>query len=299
MVIEATPGTTTALQHFIPFIECSLGEIHEPIADNSAKGVRDSEGSASMEGKKHGEGSISVVLNATHSPYFFGLALGNISSTLVADVYVHTITKKEDSVPRTATIWRDRSVDQVAFPYAVVDSLELNFADDVASLVANVMSRYPIEGWTDTAVIETLELYTFKNAYIELTNGVTTSELKVKTFNLSIKNNAEMVYAPNDNDVDRIVSKNFEVSGSFTVLFESETQKDAYTDLTKQALAVTFEGSDTGKITITIPQFRLQSAPISTPIDDINEQTAEFVAEYDGSDTITVEITNAVDSYYT
>ena len=297
--IEATPGTTTTIDKFIPFTECSLIENHQPIADNSARGVRDSQGSGSVEGKKSGEGSISVVLNATHSPYFFGLVLGNIDSTdSITPLYQHTIERKADSQPRTATIWRDRSVDQVAFPYAVVNSLEMNFSDDVASLTAEVMSKSPIEGWTETPTVETLELYTFKNAYVELTNGGTTSELKVTEFNLSINNNADLIYAPNSNDVDRIVSKNFEVSGSFSVLFEDETQKDAYADLTKQALKVVFTGTETGKITIEIPQFRLQSAPIETPIDDVNNQTAEFIGEYDGTETIKVTIENEVASYY-
>lgn len=298
MSIEATPGTTLAIQHFIPYLENSLVEIHEPIADNQAKGVRDSQGGSSVEGKKRGEGNISVVLNATHSPYFFGLVMGNIESTESGDIYLHTISRKEDSEPRTATIWRDRVTDKVAFPYSVVNSLEMNFSDDVASLNASIMSRSPIDGWSETPTIESLELYTFKDAYVELTNDSTTSALKVRDFALTINNNSEVIYAPNSNDVDRIVNKNFEVSGSFTVLFEDETQKDAYQNLTKQALKVVFEGNDTGKITIEIPQFRLSSAPIDTPNDDIMTQTAEFVAEYDGTKSISVEIENEVDEYY-
>jgi len=296
--LEATPGETTSIDKFIPFIECSLIEVHEPIADNSARGVRDAQGSASIEGKKSGGGSISVILNASHSPYFFGLVLGSVDSTdSITPLYRHTITRKADSVPLTATIWRDRSVDDVAFPYACVNKLDLNFSDDVASLTAEMLSRHPIDGWVETPSIETLELYTFKDAYIELTNGATTSALKVREFSLSINNNMEAIYAPNSNDVDRFVSKNLDVSGSFTVLFEDETQKDAYADLTKQALSVVFEGSNTGKITIAIPQFRVQSAPVDTPIDDVNQQTVEFVAEFNGTKTIDVTIDNDVASY--
>jgi hypothetical protein len=296
--IEGTPGSTTALTHYIPYLENSLIEMHEPIADTSAKGVRESQGSASVEGKKHGEGNISVVLNAKHSPYFFGLVMGDIDSTTKGAIEEHTITRKVDSVPRTATIWRDRITDRAVFPYSAINTLELNFSDDVASLNANFLTRYQIAGWAETPNIETLELYTFKNAYIELTNNSTTSELKVRDLTLNINNNLEGIYAPNSNDVDRIVSKNFEVGGSFTVLFENTTQKEAYRDLTKQALKVVFEGDTTGKITITIPQFRLDNAPIETPNDDIMTQSAEFVAEYDGSKSIEVVVENDVEDYY-
>jgi hypothetical protein len=298
MAIEATSGTTTQVKHFIPYIENNLQGIHEVIADSQAKGVRESQGGSPVEGKKHGEGNISVVMNAKHSPHFFALALGNIESTdSITPLYRHTITRKADSQPRTATIWRDRVVDKVAFPYSAVDSLELNFADDVASLNASFMTRNPITGWTETPTIESLELYTFKNAYIELTNNSSTSELKVRDFTLNINNNLEMIYAPNSNDVDRIVSKNFEAGGSFTVLFEDETQKNAYQNLTKQALKVVFEGTTTGKITIEIPQFRLNSATINTPNNDVMTQDAEFIAEYNGNKSIDIVVDNDVEEY--
>lgn len=298
--LQASIGTTTEIDKFIPFTECSLGEVHEPIADNSAKGVRDSQSSNSVVGKKRAEGTVTVVLNAKHAPYFFGLALGSVDSTdSITPLYRHTITRKTGSEPLSATIWRDRSVDKVTFKDACVNKLDLNFSDDVAELKAEVMSKYPVAGTAETPSMETIELYTFKNAYVELTSpvGGSTSELKIRELSLSINNNIEAVYAPNSNDVDRFISKNFDVSGSMTVLFEDETQKDAWTDLTKQGVSIVFEGSTTGKITIAIPQFRVQSGTIDTPIDDVNSQTIEFIGEYDGTKTIDVTIDNDVASY--
>lgn len=297
--IETTPGSTTALTHFIPWLEFGLQENHEPIPDSQARGVRDSQGSGSVEGKKTGEGDLKVILDASYSPYLFGLALGDIDSIASDDVYVHTITRKTDSVPRTATIWKDRMIDEVVFTYSAVNTLNLTFSDDVAELTASVISKYPVSGWTETPSITTTELYTFKNAYIELTDvDSATSELKVTNFSLDINNNLEAVFSPGDNVVERIVSKNFEVNGSLTVLFENTTQISAYNNLDKQALSIVFEGDDTGKITINIPQFRLQSAPVQSPLDDIMSQEAEFVAEYDGSKTISIEVENEVENYY-
>ena len=299
--LQASVGTTTAIVKFVPFMECSLGEVHEPIADTQAKGVRDSQGSNSVIGKKRAEGTVTVVLTAKHAPIFFGLALGSIDSTTVGTLFgnIHTITRKTGSVPLSATIWRDRSVDKVTFKDSCVNKLDLNFSDDIAELKTEVMSKYPVAGTVETPSQETVELYTFKNAEVVLTSpvGGSTSALKIRELSLNINNNIEAIYAPNSNDVDRFVSKNFDVGGSMTVLFEDETQKNAWTNLTKQGVSLVFTGSTTGKITIAIPQFRVQSGKIDTPIDDVNSQTVEFIGEYDGTKTIDVTIDNDVASY--
>jgi hypothetical protein len=298
--IEGTPGTTTEIKTFCPFLDLSLAEAHTPIGDKSAKGVREEFGKNPVEGKKWGEGSVEVILDPETAPAWFSLALGAISSATDA-LTVHSIYRNNSNQPLSATIYRSRDVDEVKFPYSVVNSLELSFADDVAKIKCDIMSKYPVaEG--DTPSYDDLELYTFKNAYLELTNGGATSELKVRELTLNIENNIEPIYAPNSNDVDRYVSKNFNVNGSFTVLFEDETQKDAFKDLTNQALSIVFTGNaggETGKITITIPQFRVDKWTAETPIDDLSQETVDFVAEYDGTTTgcITVEVKNQTYSY--
>jgi hypothetical protein len=272
-------------------------ERHTPIADKGAKGIREADGTNTVAGKKWGEGPIEVVLDAKLSPYFFGAAMGTISTTLTGGLYVHTITRNNACQPKTLNLWIDRGVDKVEFPYAVVNNLEMNFADDVAKLKADILSRTAVVGRTVSPSYVSLDLYTFKNASVVLTNGGNTSELKIREFNLKIANNAELVYAPNSNDVDRIVSKSFEVSGSLTVLFETETQKAAFTELTKQQVVLTFTGSTTGKIVITIPQFRVDNWQAETPIDDLSQETVDFVAEYNGTKSIDIVVSNDVTSY--
>lgn len=297
--IEGTPGTTTKIDFFCPFLDCSLMEMHTSIADKSAKGVREEEGENPVEGKKSGGGSIEVILDPDTAPIWFALAMGDLTSAINGSLTDHTIVRNNSNQPLSATIYRSRDVDEVKFPYSVVNSLELTFADDVAKLKADILSKFPIkEG--DAPAYEDLELYTFKNAYIELTNGGTTSELKLRDFSLKIDNNAELIYAPNSNDVDRIVSKNFNVGGSFTVLFEDETQKDAFADLESQALKVVFVGNaggNTGKITIQIPKFRVDKWNADTPIDDLSQETIDFVAEYNASGSISMVVKNEVAGY--
>ncbi len=295
--LEGTPGSTDEITASIPYLTCDLIETHAPIADVSAKGVRDEQGGDSVEGKKSGQGSIEVALDPETCPLWFGLALGSIDSTTIGAIYTgkHTITRKADNQPLSATIYRDRVVDKVYFPYSVVNTLELNFADDIAKLRMDILSKAPIAADETIIFVET-EIFTFRNAYVELTNGGTTSELKVREFTLNINNNAEAIYAPGSNDVDRIVSKQFGVGGSIVLDFADTTQRDAFMGLDKQALSVVFQG-ETSKITISIPQFRLDNRPLATPNDDIAQETMEFVAEYDGAETINIVVENETESY--
>lgn len=288
--IEAVAGTTTAVRHFIPFLSCDLVERHTPIGDVSAKGIRDEQGSSSVEGKKWGEGSIEVILDPITCGYWFALVLGDVASSILTTVYTHEMTRTANNTPRTATIYRDRVVDAVKFPNSVVNSLELNFADDVAKLTMDVLSKYPIVEGGETPTYIALDLYTFKNVYVELATSGTTTSLKVKECTLTIDNNAEAVYAPNSNNVNEIISKQFNVAGSFAVNLENTTQISAFTDLTKQNLQIVFE-KDTSKIIINIPQFRVDTETIDTPIDDISQETVDFVAEYDGTTTGSIKVT--------
>lgn len=300
--METTPGTAVAPTHYIPFLECTLQEKMEIIPDNQAKGRRIGEGSDSVEGKKSGEGKIEVVLDPMTAPYWFAMALGSIESEAEELNYVHTCEMSENNTPLTATIWRDRIIDQVQFPYAVVDALELNFADDVAKLSMDIKSKFPTDeespgGDGVVAKEQSLNYYTFRNAAVAV--GGTT--IKVKEFTLKIENDAEVVYAPGSNDVDRIIAKTPKITGSFNLIFENETQKDAFLNLTKNSMTITFTGDDGDKIEIKIPQFRIEKWNQGGGIDDISEETIDFVVEDVNSSPIdapiTAVITNSVEEY--
>ena len=296
IALEETAGTPVAPQHFIPFLSCELAEKQEIIADNAARGTRMGEGGNAVIGKKSGEGKIEVVLDPETFPYWAALAMGSIASEVSDDNYKHTITLKSDNDPLTCTIYRDRVVDEIQCANAVVNSMEIAFSDDVAKVSVDIKSKFPTSQSRSGSVAD-LKLFTFKNAEVEIGE----STIKVNEFNLKIENDAELIYAPGDNDVDRIVFKTPKITGSFKLLFEDETQKDAFVGLTKQAMTITFTGEDDGKIVITIPQFRVENWGEDGGIDDVGREAIEFMVEdYDESGeemAMSIEVTNSVPEY--
>lgn len=286
--ITPTSGNTAAVKVFLPFLENSLQEMHEPIADNAARAVRDLHGEQSVAGKKWGEGNLKVVLEPEQAPILFAGALGTSTiASLGNGKYKHIFTRKAANEITAINFYVDRGTDKIDLPFSGIDQLDLEFSEDVASVSVSVISQFPVvrpSNVVETPVYldtESPPLYTFKTAKVYLgTNGAASATLALREFSMSLNNNLERIYAPNDNDVDRIVSKGFEASGSMRLLSEDETYKNAFSNLTKYSLAVVFnESATTGEIVIYFPRIRIQKLSQSRPIDDLQEETIEFVAE--------------------
>jgi hypothetical protein len=286
--VTPTSGNTAAVKVFLPFLENSLQEMHEPIGDNAARAVRDLNGEQSVEGKKWGEGEVKVVLEPEQAPVLFAGALGRSTITSLGNGrYRHIFTRKPENEITSINFYVDRGTDKIDFPFSGIDELSLEFSEDIASINCSVISQFPVVRPSNVAETPTYldtenpPLYTFKTAKVQLgTNGAASTTLALRECSVTLNNNLERIYAPNDNDVDRIVSKGFEASGSMRLLLEDETYKNAFKNLTKYSLAIIFnESATTGEIVLYFPRIRIQSYNQNRPIDDLMEQTIDWVAE--------------------
>lgn len=299
IALEETAGTPVVPQHFIEFLECSLAEKLSVIADDQARGSRFAEGPNPVEGKKIGEGKIDLVLDPLVAPYFFALALGSIVSEPESNDFVHTCKLTGNNEPLSATIWRDRKVDQRQFSNSVVDKWSLSFSDDVAKLSMDLKSKYPTDQARTASAVSALQLYTFRNATVKI-GGSTFKMLELK---LEGENGIEAVYASGSNDVYKFVAKEAKISGSFKLLFENSDQREVFEGLTKQDMEITFAGSGDDEIVITIPRFRIENWAEDGGLGDVLNENIEFtVEESDESgeeEVITAVITNNVEEYMT
>ncbi len=294
IAIEDVAGTIKTPTMQIPFLEFTLEPRHTPIGDVSAKGTRMEQGCGSVEGKKWGEGSIQTVLNPKTSPLLLALALGDISSAPSGVNYKHTIKRGEGDA-LTASIYVDNIAKEEIYANAVVNNLEIAFADDVASINASILSKYPVE---ETATLDEETkcplLYTFANATVKIGDVVA----KVRDFSLSISNNAELIYTPSDNNVSKIIWKSLNISGSISMLFEDTTILDCYESLTKKKMEIVFSNSTNDSIKITIPSFRVDNWAKSGGNDDIIHEEFDFVVEDSiNNEPITIEVINQVEQY--
>lgn len=299
VAVESAPGTPSNPDRYVPFLECSLMERHTPIGDVSARGIRD-EQADSQVGKRWGEGNLRINLDPTIAPTYIGAALGTFGSPSDqgSGVYEHTLSRNNSNTPKTLSHIFDRVTDRLLFPYGVVNSLELSFEDALAEINMNMMSKEPVTSASGTLTTTSGTLFAFRHASIGLGTAISDAEaatpLKIRSFNLTINNNSELQFVAGNRTADSIINKNFQVTGSFRLAFENTTQRDYFTNLTKNALVVTFTGNGIGGglseyVKFRLYKIRVDEHTVDTPIDDYISEEISFVAEYDSDNSATMD----------
>lgn len=302
--MESTPGTPVTPADYIPFLECTLDEKIDVLADVSARGIRDAQPENSQLGRQWGEGSLKVNMDATLAPYLFYGGLGADTSPVSegGGVYTHTFTTlSATNTPKTLTIHVNRSgIDEVAYPYSTVNSLEIAYSDGMAEVTAGIMAQFPAAINSGTLTTTSGFYYAFRHATVQVGSNLTNaansaSPLKIRSFQMQLNNNTELQFVSGNRNPDSIINKNLEVKGTFRLAFEDTTQRDNFYNLTKQAMIITFLGNGIGNqmsefIKLRFYKIRIDSTNIDIPPDDYVSQEISFTAEYSSADTKTMDI---------
>ena len=311
LAVEVTNGAPVTPAHYIPYLECSMQEKIDVLADVSARGTRDEQPENSQLGRQWGEGSLRVNLDATLAPVLFYGALGSLSTASEGNgVYTHTFSRLNTNAPKSLSLTFNRAgQDQLIFPYSVINSLELSFDEGMAEISANVMSRFPATNSSGTLSTTSGFYYAFRHATIQVGSSIvnaanSASPLKVRSFNMSINNNSELQFVAGNRNADAIIYKNFGVSGSFRLAFEDTTQRDNFYALTKQAMIVTFAGNGIGNsmsefVKLRFYKIRVADHPVTVPNDDYVSEEIQFIGEYSSGDSasLDVQVRNRTSSY--
>lgn len=318
--IEGTPGSAVAASKYLPFVTCTIRGMQEPIVDEAAKGIRERVWGA-ITGPKHGEGDLEIYADVENAPYLLYAALGGISSGTASGesaVYEHTITRKASNPPKSLTIIHNDTQDTRKYVYSVINTLEFNVSDGLATISASILSKFPTTGTGTQAVTEERILafkdYTVKfgsgaNGTAALAAAVSASPKEIRSFTLRINNNAEVQYLSGDNDAAQVSMGQLEIDGEYILFYEDTTERDHYETLLEssdpvKAMIITFSGdsigsAETEEIEIRIPNFHLRERATDTSIAGFITENPTFVAEYDPTETksIQIKVTNQTASY--
>lgn len=312
VAMESTPGTPVTPANYIPFIDCSLVEKIDVLADVSARGIRDAQPENSQLGKQWGEGSLRVNLDATLAPYLFYGGLGSLSTaTEGGGVFTHTFSAlNSTNTPKTLTIHVDRSgIDRLAFPYSTINSLEMAYSDGMAEVTAGILSQFPAAINSGTLTTTSGFYYAFRHATVQVGSNITNAAnsatpFKIRSFSFNLNNNSESQFVSGNRNPDSIINKNLEVKGTFRVAFEDTTERTNFYNLTKQALIVTFAGNGIGNSMSEFIKFRFfkiryDENAVQMPPDDYVSQEISFTAEYSSTDskTMDIQVRNRTSSY--
>lgn len=281
--IETTPGTGVSADVFLPYTDNSMRGHHEPIEIISATASRHMD-KDSVVGKKWAEGDVAIDLDVVNSGYLWKLVMGNeILETGTPNS--HTFyTTVSGNTPKTATLIYSRGdTDVEQYVFAAIDELSMEISDGIGTMTASFMSKFPTTGSAQTPTTTSGTVFSFKDLNVRfgstLTAAAAAGATAINDLSLTISNNIEVIHRSGSADVSTIRTKGMRVTGSYTLFFDSATDKNAYYALNKRAMEITFTGNADEQLRIRIPRFRLTEADISTGLDDFYVVNAEFVAE--------------------
>jgi hypothetical protein len=280
--IESVAGQSAAATVFLPYTDVSMRGHHEPIEITSAKTSRIVD-VGSVIGKKWSEGDVKMNLDVVNSGYLWKLALGNeICATGTPNVHTFYVSVSGNT-PKTATMIFGRDTDIEQYTFCALDELKLDVKDSLGEFSASFKGQFPTVGATQSVTMTSGTVFSFKDMSVKFGNTLTAansaSATPLNELSLTIANNLEMIYRSGSETVSTIRNKGIQVTGSYKVFFDSEADKNAYYNLNKRAMQITFTGNANESTVLHIPQFRLNEGEISTGLDDFFVITGNFVAE--------------------
>ena len=285
LAIEVSAGTANATAAvYIPYANGpTLRGHHTPLEDISINTSRIMDKS-SVLGKRWSEGDAEIWADTVNSGYFWKLALGNellVTGTPNNHTFITTVS---GNTPLTATLIHSRGTTDIEqYTFCAIESLNFEVAEGLAKLTAAFKGQYPSNGASQTVTTTSGTVLAFKDYFVQfgatLTAAGTSATSPLTDFKLTIANNLEVIHRSGSSDVSTIRTKGVKVTGSYTLFFDSITDRDAYYALQKRSLILTASGINNESLRIRIPQFRLNEADVKTGLDTFYVVTANFVAE--------------------
>lgn len=284
LALESTPGTAvTTADVYIPYTDASLVGKHEPIeviGTTSSRFVQRS----SVIGKKWSEGDVGIDLDTHVSGYFFKMMLGNEILTAGTPNEHNFYVTASGNTPKTATLIYSRGgTDIEQYAYSALNELTMEVSDGLATMSASMMGGFPTAGSEQTATVTSGTNFAFPDYSLrfgeDLTAAAAASVTTVSEFNLTMSNEIEIIHQVGSVTPVALRTKGFTATGSYTLFFENEDEKNEYYNLNKKAMEIKLTGINGEELKVRIPRLRLQEAEIESGIDDFYMINVNYVVE--------------------
>lgn len=284
LAIETAAGTAnTTPDVYLSLSENTLRGHMEPLEDISSRNSRIMD-TNSVIGRRWTEGDIGMYTDVVNSGWLWKMALGNellVTGTPDNHTFYPTVS---GNTPLTATLTHQRGdVDTEQYTYATIDELNFEVSDGIAMISASLFAQYPTSTSMSGVTTTSGTIVAFNDYFVQfggtLTTAAAASTTPLSEFNLTIANNAEVIHRSGTANVSAIRTKGLRISGNYKLFFDSVTDRDAYYELNKRAMIVTFSGYNNESLRFRIPRFRINEAEIDSGLDDFYALTADFVGE--------------------
>jgi hypothetical protein len=282
--IESTQGTAVAAEYWIPVQGYSYDDKVEIVKNDSAMGRIEEFNDGDIT-KLWGEGDYEgkIFLNSVGAELVALFGQSPVSTQrATSGVYDHAYTLKNDNDHKALTVAYEDGIQEISFPFAILDSWSLEVAvDDYVKRSISLIGQKSESASHTPAFTNEVEFIpsqvSFKMASAQ--SGLAgASAINVTAFNMEVKKNAEPLYVLGSNEPHDIVNKQFGVTGSIELYFENETYRDYVFGNTHRAIRIDMTDTATDLGSSHNPQLYF----------DLNEVVfEEFERSWDANDPLT------------
>lgn len=310
--VESTQGTSVAPSYWVPVQSYSFDDKVEYVKNDSAMGRIEEYNDADIV-KLWGEGEYSgkIFLNSVGAELVGVFGQSPTSAERgSSDVYDHTYALLNSSDHKSLTIGYDDTIRDVRYPFAMVNTWSLEVAvDDYVKRTVAYISKKSASATNSPAFTNEVEFIPSQIAFklASSASGLTAaSAINVTAINLEINKNAEALFALGSNEPEDIINKQFSVTGSIELYFESTTQRDYVFANTHRAMRIDMTDTTTDLGSGHNPQLRFdlnevvfEEFELGWDANDPLKQTLNFEAVYNLTDgaLMSARLTNIITSY--
>lgn len=240
--------------------------------------------------------------------YMLLLALGQVAAPALVEtgVYKHAFTRKNDNNHPSATISKENSTQDEKATYQMCDNLSISFeVGDYVKYDFSAMGKgvETATGLTPAYIAE--EAFKTSKVYVKFASDIAglgeAAKVAVQSGSIEIAKNLEAIYSTATTSADAVElasqhNKQMEISGEFEMVYDSTTYKTLASNLTKQAIEITVEGTSLigatkyNTLTIRVASAVLENLEESGGLNDIRTVTFGFVGLYKLAETKSIEI---------
>lgn len=306
--IESTRGTSVAPDFFIPVQSHSFDDKVEYIKNDSAMG-RIEEFNAADIVKLWSEGDYSGKIFLDSVGAELTMLFGQSPTSTErgsSDVFDHAYALANNNSHKSGTIAYVDDIQDVRFPYCVINTWALEIAvDDYVKRTISLIGKSSESAAGNTPVFTDEVEFIPSQVSLKLAankaglDGATA--LNVTAFNMEVAKNAEAQYALGSTNPEDIINKQFGVTGSIEMYFESTTQRAYVLTNVHRAIRVAMLDSSVNLGSGHNPELRFDLSEVvfeeferGWDANDPLKQTLNFEALFsiaDG-DSITARLTN-------
>lgn len=195
-------------------------------------------------GAKMGVGKIKLPLDAQTCVEFLRSLLGGVASAQQAATiaYKHTITLAAGIQKPPYTFFLDYGIDVKKYALGIVKKVSFGGGvDSLGTFEADVLFKNEVTGSIGSPTFPTQRILAFNTMDFKIAGASSTD---VKDWQIEIDNNSQALKTLNlsQDAVDIVTPGNLDISGKFTVYFQSETERNKFLANTAVALRMVATG---------------------------------------------------------